>query len=1352
MATFYLKNTSGSKKVIGDLGIVLANNNSTTIDSNKTDGYLSTEMQSALLAGASLGVVLSTTDIVGGVNDSSGDLIAADAIAALSITTRYDRDNPHQTSFSQVVTQSGHSEILIAEIARLRNDSDVSDTSGSLSELHNHDSRYYTRVLMSGSNPGTVAINWNNITGAPSFGSLSWQASALVKVLGFSSDMATDYPSATAGSFAISTINKHVYKFNGTTWNDYWTPAHGDRIVNLANGDIYKYDLPSTSWVDLGSTGNDWTLLITDDGDGKAAQYLYTTNTSSWIKLADVDWGTHNALGGRDTAGAHPAAAVTFDNTDSRLEATTVQEALAELAVEGSAKISHVVYVAKNGSDTAPAHALTADLGSSSLPYLTIGAALSSISSASATNRYAVIVAPGTYSENVALSTAYVDIVGMDRYSSRMTSASGTTLSLSAITENVNSVSNLTIESTGVTGSAVDLTGNNQQLKDVVINAPNGAYAVHSIGSYNQLAQHLIILSGDVKVEAGVVQLHSVVSKGSLVITGGTTYAIDDQFLNASNDAVLQSGGTLYYVSGRVTSGSGKLDFDQQSGTLYMGLVDYLDSKATFTGTKNLLYKSHDIIYDHTLSGLTATQVQAAIDELVSRSSSQLTKYIVGKDPFDAYSSIQAAIDAAVLDGASASNSQIVLVKPGTYIGNIALPEGIKIVSMDTANPGATTLDGTVTFASTVDGGTSSISGLDIISAGQDAIIESGSNIQTLNISNCNISNLSNTNPTISIDNAASQLNVDNSSIQNAGSGRAVDLVNGEFIAQNSNIDSLSNSFVASNASTFTVDTTSFGSPIVLQGTSSGFIANSTIDNGTLAAIAANSAGSTTLVDVVNLGSGPLTSGTYPLNLIVRKNASDVPYNNGSSGLASTNVQDALTELATEYTVDLENIVYVAKNGNDSALGVKIGTLSNPFLTVQGAINSIIDASGSKYYIVYVMPGVYNENLQLKAWVGLMGNYKEGTSVRGTSGGTHLWNASAGGRVFLHNIALGGSNQLLNVTRTAGSAGGTSIYLDNVNFGTATFTMLGGGVDYVQVRNDCSVAGLFTVHSAACTTNDSTFMGGIRLDDVGCEHVDTYGSASSNTLKDCMGSTLSSAGNVWVEFYNCYSWDTMTADGAACTVSYDVQSAPDSLSSLISLNGGTFNRTDNAFALAYDHTASGLVATQVQAAIDELKSNIVSFKMPSGTVFPGSPSDGDLFYLTTMSMPFQYDSTRGKWLSMSKQTLDWGTSSADGKYYNIHGAAASQSGYLMPRAGTVISLTYKIASGNLTKPVELRRNNGAWSSTLSDYSFTPVAGTYSNVTLNLNFASGDYIQVFSPSNGVPARDAVVMIEIAYLGV
>jgi hypothetical protein len=54
--------------------------------------------------------------------------------------------------------------------------------------------------------------------------------------------------------------------------------------------------------------------------------------------------------------------------------------------------------------------------------------------------------------------------------------------------------------------------------------------------------------------------------------------------------------------------------------------------------------------------------------------------------------------------------------------------------------------------------------------------------------------------------------------------------------------------------------------------------------------------------------------------------------------------------------------------------------------------------------------------------------------------------------------------------------------------------------------------------------------------------------------------------------------------------------------------------------------------------------------------------------------------------------LDWGSNVADGKYLNIHGATATQTGYLMPYNGTIISITAKIASGNQSKSICYRIN------------------------------------------------------------
>lgn len=59
-----------------------------------------------------------------------------------------------------------------------------------------------------------------------------------------------------------------------------------------------------------------------------------------------------------------------------------------------------------------------------------------------------------------------------------------------------------------------------------------------------------------------------------------------------------------------------------------------------------------------------------------------LTPYIVGADVHSQFTTIGAAITQAVTDGASAANPKNIYVKPGTYTGNISIPDGINIRGM----------------------------------------------------------------------------------------------------------------------------------------------------------------------------------------------------------------------------------------------------------------------------------------------------------------------------------------------------------------------------------------------------------------------------------------------------------------------------------------------------------------------------------------------------------------------------------------------------------------------------------------------------------------------------------------------
>lgn len=131
-------------------------------------------------------------------------------------------------------------------------------TDGSDITLHTHDNRYYTETELSTS--GSAIVHWNNITNAPSFGDLHWKASV----------------DRTDSSYGSGTI----------------LPVVGNELSDAR--------------------------MVTDDGDGKPAQYVCITTTglwdTQWIKIADVDWG--NAI----NIGITPTGNLTSTNIQDGLE------------------------------------------------------------------------------------------------------------------------------------------------------------------------------------------------------------------------------------------------------------------------------------------------------------------------------------------------------------------------------------------------------------------------------------------------------------------------------------------------------------------------------------------------------------------------------------------------------------------------------------------------------------------------------------------------------------------------------------------------------------------------------------------------------------------------------------------------------------------------------------------------------------------------------------------------------------------------------------------------------------------------------------------------------------------------
>jgi len=94
-----------------------------------------------------------------------------------------------------------------------------------------------------------------------------------------------------------------------------------------------------------------------------------------------------------------------------------------------------------------------------------------------------------------------------------------------------------------------------------------------------------------------------------------------------------------------------------------------------------------------------------------------------------------------------------------------------------------------------------------------------------------------------------------------------------------------------------------------------------------------------------------------------------------------------------------DNVVVVAKSGGD-------------FTTIQGAINSITDASSTNRYLVWIAPGIYDEKVLAKNYIDLRGANRESVVIR-SNGGSSLSNAAtvttSGGRIEISDLTIASS-------------------------------------------------------------------------------------------------------------------------------------------------------------------------------------------------------------------------------------------------------------------------------------------------------------------------------------------------------
>ncbi len=129
---------------------------------------------------------------------------------------------------------------------------------------HNHDAAYYTKSQMQ--NSGESQLHWDNITNKPTLGGNNWLEPIKNKYSGSSAPSGLGEVGDRTIWYTGTGANQHIYEYNGSEWLDEHTPSQND------------------------------TVMVSDDGDSKPAQYWF--NGTSWIKIADPDYANHGSLSG----------------------------------------------------------------------------------------------------------------------------------------------------------------------------------------------------------------------------------------------------------------------------------------------------------------------------------------------------------------------------------------------------------------------------------------------------------------------------------------------------------------------------------------------------------------------------------------------------------------------------------------------------------------------------------------------------------------------------------------------------------------------------------------------------------------------------------------------------------------------------------------------------------------------------------------------------------------------------------------------------------------------------------------------------------------------------------------------
>jgi hypothetical protein len=296
-------------------------------------------------------------------------------------------------------------------------------------------------------------------------------------------------------------------------------------------------------------------------------------------------------------------------------------------------------------------------------------------------------------------------------------------------------------------------------------------------------------------------------------------------------------------------------------------------------------------------------------------------------------------------------------------------------------------------------------------------------------------------------------------------------------------------------------------------------------------------------------------------------------------------------------------IIYVDKNNTRTYTAS--GTIDKPFKSLEAMYTAITDAGASKRYACIIAPGTYVEaaTIRLKGWIDLT-SFATDTVIISVAGGVTLkWSNNNHGRAFIKDIGFTSGLEILNDNPTGTS--GIVLDLDNVDAPSILFNGRGGGRDFIQLRNDTRITGSCTIRSAATTIFDSTGIGTLVMNDVGCLVPDSFGSAITASLRSNYIGVISISATTHDIYTD--AWGTIIAGNLTiasnassypCYFNYDATSYPLGTVTLTGTNPAQLVQTSVAQAIRYTPIISGNWAapapTEVKAALDSLAANKIA--------------------------------------------------------------------------------------------------------------------------------------------------------------